>query len=367
MSGAREPQRILMTADTVGGVWTYSLELIRALPHIEFALATMGAPITAEQRAEASQLPNVQLFPSSYALEWMDDPWQDVDRAGDWLLEIVRSFNPHVVHLNGYAHASLRWAAPVLVVAHSDVLSWWAAVKKCEAPRGYSEYRKRVAEGLNAADVVVAPTAAMLRSLGENFSWRGDGRVIWNGRDPQLFSSGIKRDVIFSAGRAWDEAKNLAALEAAAPQVRWPIEIAGDTSHPNGAELQFKYVRALGKLPGHQLVERIATSAIYALPARYEPFGLSALEAALSGCALVLGDVPSLREVWGDAARFVDADDHHALAAALNALIDDVAERDKLADRAQRRAAEFSPQRMAAGYNAAYSDCLTPRAVEMVP
>ncbi len=32
------------------------------------------------------------------------------------------------------------------------------------------------------------------------------------------------------------------------------------------------------------------------LPARYEPFGLSVLEAALSGCALVLGDIPSLRE-----------------------------------------------------------------------
>ena len=68
MKDGREPQRILMTADTVGGVWTYALELIRALPQVEFALATMGAPITAAQRAAAAELPNVTLLPSSYAL-----------------------------------------------------------------------------------------------------------------------------------------------------------------------------------------------------------------------------------------------------------------------------------------------------------
>ena len=360
----REPQRVLMTADTVGGVWTYSIELIRALPQVQFALATMGAPITSEQRAEASTLANVQLFPSTYALEWMDDPWSDVDRAADWLLEIARDLKPDVIHLNGYAHANMRWPAPVLVVAHSCVLSWWAAVKSCEAPRGYAEYSKRVREGLNAADLVVAPTAAMLHSLGENYGWRGEGRVIWNARDSQLFGPADKRNVIFSAGRLWDEAKNLAALEAAAPHVGWPIEVAGDCSHPSGRQLQFTNVDALGKLPADQLVERLATSAIYALPARYEPFGLSVLEAALSGCALVLGDIPTLREIWGDAALFVPPDDHGALAVTLNALIDDAAACQNFAQRARARAAEFSPGRMAAGYLKAYQDSLTRRTAE---
>ena len=352
-----------MTADTVGGVWTYSLELIRALPQIDFALATMGAPVTDEQRAEASALPNLQLFPSSYALEWMDDPWANVDRAGAWLLEIARDFAPNVIHLNGYAHASMRWPAPVLVVAHSCVLSWWRAVKKCDAPRGYAEYSRRLREGLDAAEVVVAPTAAMLQSLGENYGWSGAGRVIWNARDPQLFSPAEKGEVIFAAGRLWDDAKNLAALEAAAPAVQWPMVVAGDCSHPNGSELQFRNVQALGKLPSHQLVERLAASSIYALPARYEPFGLSVLEAALSGCALVLGDIPTLREVWGDAAMFVPPEDHVHLATALNTLIDDPALRSDFAKRAARRAAEFSPERMATAYAAAYRECMTrPRA-----
>jgi hypothetical protein len=58
-------------------------------------------------------------------------------------------------------------------------------------------------------------------------------------------------------------------------------------------------VRCLGPLEASELAGWMHRAAIYALPARYEPFGLSALEAAQAGCALVLGDLSSLREVWG--------------------------------------------------------------------
>jgi glycogen synthase len=349
--------KVLMTADTVGGVWTYALELTRALPEVQFAVCTMGGP------ADAGELPpNVQLFESSYALEWMDEPWRDVDRAGEWLLQIAREFPPDVVHLNGYAHAALPWNAPTIVVAHSCVVSWWRAVKGGEPPAQFDEYRRRVTAGLAAADLVIAPTAAMLHSLGENYSWFGEQRVIWNARDQQQFSPKPKRNVIFAAGRLWDEAKNLAALEAAAPHVSWPIEVAGDATHPNGQQLQFQHVRSLGRLPAAQLRQQLATSAIYAFPARYEPFGLSILEAALSGCALVLGDIPTLREVWGNAAKFVS--DHTSLAAALNELITDSDEREEFSSRAMKRAAEFAPDRMAAAYRDAYQHCLASRTAE---
>jgi glycogen synthase len=351
--------KVLMTADTVGGVWTYAVELIRALPQVQFALCTMGG------EPEPLALPNVQVFPSRYALEWMDDPWQDVDRAGEWLLEIAREFQPDLVHLNGYAHAVLPWHAPTIVVAHSCIFSWWKAVKGEEPPPAYAEYHRRVSAGLAAADLVLAPTAAMLHSLCENYSFSGAGRVIFNARDPQLFSPGAKRNAIFAAGRLWDEAKNLTALEAVAPHVSWPIEVAGNSTHPGGGELHFQRVRSLGRLPAADLQEQLATSAIYAFPARYEPFGLSVLEAALSGCALVLGDIPTLREVWGDTALFVPPDDHVALATALNELISDSPRRELLAQRARHRAAEFSPQRMADAYLAAYRTCLTSNAAEV--
>src|SRR5581483_7208327 len=121
--------RILLTTDTVGGVWTYTTDLARALDRygVEIALASMGAPLSPGQRRQIHQLPNVDLHESHFKLEWMDEPWDDVRRAGEWLLEIERQFQPDVVHLNQFAHGALRFSAPVLVVGHSCVLSWWQA------------------------------------------------------------------------------------------------------------------------------------------------------------------------------------------------------------------------------------------------
>ena len=360
MSAPAVPHRLLMTADAVGGVWTYALELARALaPHgVEIALAVMGPPPSADQRAEAARHPNVTLHAGDFALEWMDGPWNDVDRAGDWLLALAADFAPDLVHLNGYAHAVLPFGVPTLVVAHSCVCTWWAAVRGGEAPTTFDEYRRRVAAGLAAADLVVAPTAAMLRDLEAHHGPVPAGRVIHNARDPHAYTPASKTPTILAAGRAWDDAKNLRALDAAAPHVSWPVELAGDRTAPGGGSATFDHVRFLGRLTGADLHARLAAAWVYALPARYEPFGLSALEAALSGCALVLGDIPSLREVWGDDAAFVGPDDPDALAWTLNGLIIDEDRRVTLAHRARVRGLEYSPSRMAAGYLSAYAQCL---------
>ena len=162
----------------------------------------------------------------------MDEPWADVNRAGDWLLEIAAEIQPDIVHLNGYAHGALPWGAPVLMVAHSCVLSWWAAVKGEEAPPSYDEYRRRVARGLAAADCVVAPTAAMLDALRAHYGPFARNRVIYNARDRARFTPAAKQARVIAAGRLWDDAKNVGALDAAAPHVRWPIQVAGECEQP---------------------------------------------------------------------------------------------------------------------------------------
>src|SRR5829696_4138988 len=118
--------KLLMTTDTVGGVWTYALDLCQSLqPHgVEVALLTIGGPISDAQRRAVDALTNVRVYESSYKLEWMSDPWNDVRRAGEWMLEIENEVRPDVIHLNGYAHGSLPWRSPVMVVAHSCVCSW---------------------------------------------------------------------------------------------------------------------------------------------------------------------------------------------------------------------------------------------------
>lgn len=376
-----------MTADTVGGVWTYAIELSRGLTGrgVKVVLATMGAPVQPHQRIEVAQLGDgVELHESNFRLEWMEDPWADVDAAGEWLLHLEQTRSPDIIHLNGYTHAALPFVAPTMVVAHSCVLSWWHAVKARTAPSHWNKYRDRVSEGLRHADLVVAPTQSMLSTLYHNYGAPENGRVIFNGRDvlspataanppvvihPALehhparadapqFLSVEKEAFVLCVGRLWDEAKNAAALAAIAPKLPWPVRLAGETRQP-GAEIEssFKNVELVGVRSASQIADDYRRAAIYALPARYEPFGLSVLEAALAGCALVLGDIPSLRELWNGVAAFVPPDNPNLLRAELCDLIANPYRRQKMGADAARRAQEFSVKRMTDAYLDAYLEC----------
>ncbi len=361
----RAPGSVLMTADTVGGVFSYALELARALAErgVRTSLATMGGPLSVPQREAAGRVPGLSVVESSFRLEWMDDPWDDVARAGDWLLEVEERARPDVIHLNGYAHGALGFRAPKLVVAHSCVLSWWAAVLGGEAPPQYDRYRREVARGLAAASAVVAPTQAMLDALvrhhGALASFRGARTVVIpNAVDPDRFAPRPKEELLLAVGRLWDQAKNIAALGEVAPHLPWPLQVAGSDVHPGGGARPIPSLHPLGVLSPSGVAAALARASIYAHPARYEPFGLSVLEAALSGCALVLGDIPSLREVWRDAALYVDPGDTEALRSALQALIDDPGKRQEMASRARARAFAFSPRRMARSYLHLYGELL---------
>lgn len=360
MTRSQPPQRILMTADAVGGVWNYALELSRALGRhgVEVVLATMGPRPRPEQRAEAAALPNVALCESHYQLEWMESPWSDLARAGEWLLELERHFRPDVIHLNGYAHGALPWRAPTVVVGHSCVLSWWRAVRGDEPPAEWQRYREMVRTGLHAAGAVVAPSAAMLDALEHEYGPLAHAGVVYNGRETDEFPPAHKQPYVLSVGRLWDEAKNAVALARVAPQLGWPVRLAGDTAPPGGAAGAWPNVELVGRCGPATLAPLYGHAAIYAQPARYEPFGLSVLEAAMAGCALVLGDIPSLREIWGEAARYVPPDDPAALAAALRELIADHDLRHVHALRAYERAGFYTAARMAEGYLDAYAGAL---------
>jgi glycogen synthase len=356
------PGTILMSADPVGGVWTYCLELARSPGWREMGLclATMGAALSPAQAAEAARLPNVHVAESEYKLEWMDEPWMDVERAGEWLLELEESFHPDIVHLNGYAHGALAFHAPKVIVAHSCVLSWWKAVKGEPAPSRWNCYREAVRNGLDHADAIIAPSRAMLDNLVRFYGPIKNGRVIFNGCEPRAFTPGCKEPFIFAAGRIWDEAKNIHSLGLIAPKLEWSVYVAGENRHPGGqsAADPEAALHCLGKLSRPELADWYGRASIYVLPARYEPFGQSILEAALSGCALVLGDIPSLRELWSDAALFVPADDPDELTFTLQHLIANSTERKLLAARAASRARRYSVDSMCESYLELYRSLL---------
>lgn len=365
-----EGMRVLMTADAVGGVFSYAIELASALSArgVQVALATMGGPLAPGQQRAALAIPGLSLFSSEHRLEWMDDPWDDVARSGDWLLDLERKLRPDVVHLASYAHAARGFRAPTIVVAHSCVLSWWDAVFGEAAPPRYDRYRREVRRGLDAASAIVAPTWAMLHALIQHHGPVARARVISHAVDPGRACPGEKEGLIFTLGRLWDPAKNLAALAAVADRLPWPVRAGGSALHPDGHARVIPGVDTLGVLPPREAAQWLARSAIYAHPALYEPFGLAVAEAALAGCALVLGDIPSLREIWGEErAIYIDPRDHGELEHALRFLIRRPGIRAELGQRARARALARTPDAMARAHLDLYAEALAGSARPALP
>ena len=362
ISSSRLPSRVLLTTDAVGGVWQYSLDLASELStrgcHV--LLAVLGPAPSEAQRRQLSRLPMVELAHEPFALEWMNDPWRDVDAAGDWLLRLQSRFRADVVHLNGYSQAALAWQAPVVVTAHSCVFSWWRGVHNSLPGPAWGEYKRRVSAGLAAATAVVAPSAFMARSLENLYGISRDNiRIIHNATRLLPPREERKENFLLAAGRAWDPAKNFPVLDAAAASLDWPVYIAGSSQGPEQFAAPFRSLHLLGELSRRQLTERLRAASVFAHPALYEPFGLAVLEAARSGCALALSEIPSLRELWEGAAVFIDPRDPGAWQFELNALCRDAALRNRLSERAFAHSQRYSVSTFAAAYVDIYASLMT--------
>jgi len=358
--------RVLMTTEPAGSVWNLSLDLGAGLRahRIDVVLAVLGPAPSAGQRKAAARR-GVQLEEAPLNLEWTSEPWRDNEAAGRWLMGLEDELGCDLVHLNGYSCARFPFRMPKLVVGHSCVLSWWRAVRVDRPPPQWHTYQRQVTAGLAAANHVVTPSAWMASELRRIYATPTEVSVIHNGRSSRRFVPGLKRAFILASGRLSDEGKNLRALSRVSSALPWPVIIAGPQSMGGWdgraceqATSDYGGVQFLGAVNQADLGLLYAAAPIYAHPARYEPFGLSVLEAALSGCALVLGDIPSLRELWDGAALFVDPSDDAALARALTGLVNRHQERSFLAQEARRRARAYSRERMVGAYARLYARML---------
>ena len=350
-------RRVLFTSDAVGGVWTYTIELTTGLAErgVQSLIAVLGPAPSRERARAVAALPDVELVTTGLELEWQDRRGHASPEAREILTRIARRFGADIVHVNGFREAALGWTVPVVVVAHSDVRSWWRACRGTEPPIEWARYVEGVKAGLEAADVIITPSRAFRFQLERQYGALPKARVVLNGRDlPIACPKRLRKPMILAAGRVWDEAKNIALLEHAAPYVPWPVVIAGPTQERARAPS----VTYLGELEPEAMRRRMEEAEIFCAPARYEPFGLSILEAAAAGCALVLGDIPTLRELWRGAAIFVPVDDDAKLARALRELADQAWVRRRYQRLAQERAQRLTRTRMVKDYQAIYGELL---------
>jgi glycogen synthase len=360
---ADKPMKILMTTDTVGGVWTYSLELCKAMGsyNIKFFLVTMGRRLDPDQKKEVTALKNVEVIETDYLLEWMPDPWAEIDESGQWLLRLENVIQPDLVHLNCFSYGSLPFHAPSLIVGHSDVYSWFLSVRNEDPSPEWQKYFWRVKKGLENTDMVIAPSQTMMNYLQQIYTDRFKGRVIYNSRNFGKFRPNRKQPFIFSMGRVWDEAKNISLLAKASKKIPFEIRVAGDQGfgENNVDETSMAGLYYMGKLSETAVAGQLGMASLYVLPAKYEPFGLSILEAALSGCVLVLGNIPSLKEIWCDSALYVDTDNPEALAMLVNNLMNSPEEMEHYSKKALQRARRYSTEVMAEKYMQAYRQLAT--------
>lgn len=353
---------VLVTADTIGGVWTYARELVTGLVRrgVRVTLVSFGEIPSAEQMQWLETVRNVDFRATAFRLEWMQESQDDLSSSSEFLKSIIDEVQPDLLHLNQFAYGALDIDLPKIVVAHSDVVSWWASVKN-EVPRDIpwiAWYREVVQAGLEQATAVVAPSQWMLSNVRQYYCKPRLGSVIYNGRSPLLFNPHMtKEETVLSVGRLWDTGKQVSLLLHG--DALLPITIAGTEQHPDevfrdGSPFEHvdrARVRMLGKQSEGQLRHLYGKTAIYAATSRYEPFGLAPLEAALSRCALVVNDTPSFREIWGDAACYFRSNDSESLFETLNRFASDRELRMKWANLAYERAREcFSADRMVDEY-----------------
>jgi glycosyltransferase involved in cell wall biosynthesis len=118
-------------------------------------------------------------------------------------------------------------------------------------------------------------------------------------------------------------------------------------------------VSFLGWLPERKDVYTVYNSSdIFLFPSYYEGFGVANVEAMATGTPVIVNDIPVLREVVGDAGLFVDATEPRQLADAIRELYDNPELRERLGEKARKRARTHFPlAKTVRKYNEVYRSC----------
>lgn len=361
--------RVLLTLDAVGGVWQYGLDLARGLSArgVESVLAVLGPSPAEDQRREARAIAGATMVETGLALDWLCDGPAPIRVAGKQIAEMARDLDIDAVQFNMPTLAAERdRAVPALAVTHGCVSTWWEAARPGEPLAAqFGWHRDLMGQGLRAADRIVAPTAGYARTIERHYALPDPVRVVHNGRTP-IAEPGEQPPArrVLTVGRLWDRVKRADLLDRVAARLDVPFDAAGAAVAPHGETASLPHLRLAGQLDTRRLADRLRERPVFVSAASFEPFGLAVLEAAQAGCALVLSDIGTFRELWDGAALFVPPENETAYVRAITALLDDPELRLRIGDAARERARRYAPQAMADAMLALYREALAAGTLE---
>ena len=366
---------VLVTADSLSGSWTYARELVTGLVTrgVRVTLVSFGEIPLPEQTTWMDHLHGLDYHPTAFRLEWMQEAEEDLPESSVFLMSLVQELRPDVLHLNQFCYGNLPVDVPRVVMAHGDLITRTQAVQDGVPRSGLplKWYRDTILRGIAGADAVVAPSAWMRDRIRACYTRPRREEVIYPGRNPIFFNPYVsKDDCVLAVGRLVDAGKQVSLLtqhthplpvcivgaEQTVPVPRIPIRADVKVATEETS------VAIRGPQTEAQLRALYSRASIYAATARYEPLGMTALEAAFSRCAIVANDIPSFREVWGDAALYFRTNDAASLAENIRLLNDDRPMCRAYAELAYTRARErFTTKRMIDEYRALYRSLVSVR------
>jgi glycosyltransferase involved in cell wall biosynthesis/GT2 family glycosyltransferase len=196
-------------------------------------------------------------------------------------------------------------------------------------------------------------------------------RVVINAVDAGRFGSGDPdafaarygmQDFVMAAAR-WDPRKNLLLLCEALRGTGLPLVLIGQRPNAEYEALVRSALPpgslAIDHLSPAELADAFAAARVHALPSWFETPGLSSMEAAISDCAIVVGNRAAEREYFGDEAYYCDPADvasiRQAIIAAWNGFGAEAHRRATLAERIRQ---DFTWDRAADATWEAYREVL---------
>jgi glycosyltransferase involved in cell wall biosynthesis len=259
----------------------------------------------------------------------------------------------------------LRTRLPVVVTVH-DLIPF-------VMPRDYPWVRRARILGLRLlrrADAVIAVSGATRRDV-LRFTRTDPTRisVIPEGISPAFRPASpealqrlrdkfrLHQPFLLAVG-TFDPRKRIAVLSEVVSQVREKhdvtLVIAGDQGTFTGAVTDglarcglAQHARVIGHVSSDDLVALYTAAELFVFTSAYEGFGLPPLEAMACGTPAVVFDNSSLPEVSGGAAIIVPDGDANAMAAAINRILEDPAERERRRSDGLEWAATFTWRRAA--------------------
>jgi glycosyltransferase involved in cell wall biosynthesis len=326
-----------------GGIGRYVDGLLAALPEVGVDVVTFAAGSPTPER-QASMPHHVDL--GRPHAPWRYELWHRLRRPP---IPIEADF----IHAPSLAVPPAR-ATPLVVTVHDLAFlrhpevfprrgvefhrrGLALAYREAAVVIAISEFTRRelITSGFDAARVHVAPLAIAVPPAPR------DDAV-----DARIAAIGVEPPYVLSVGTI-EPRKGLDTLAAAMTNVRerhpgTTLVLAGPTGWLSVPGLDGPGIRRLGKVDEPTLDALYRRAEVFALPSRYEGFGLPVLEAMSRGCPVIASDATALSEVAGTAGRLVPPGDVRAWTAAIDEVLDDPGLRADLAARGLRRAAEFS-------------------------